>query len=56
MYLALALAEESHGRSVAKELILFLKRRGRHSQFGVHLEAQVAEIGPIRDIQEWILS
>lgn len=59
MDLALALVEEDHGRSialrVAKELILFLKRPGGQSQFSVHLESQVAEIGPIRDIHEWIL-
>jgi transcriptional regulator GlxA family with amidase domain len=60
MDLALALVEEDHGRSVslrvAKELILFLKRPGGQSQFSVHLEAQVAEIGPIRDVHEWILN
>ena len=59
MDLALALVEEDHGRSialrVAKQLILFLKRPGGQSQFSVHLETQVAEIGPIRDIHEWIL-
>src|SRR5262249_37345304 len=60
MDLALAMVEEDYGRSislrVAKELILFLKRPGGQSQFSVHLEVQVAEIGPIRDIQEWILN
>ena len=59
MDLALALVEEDHGRSialrVAKQLVLFLKRPGGQSQFSVHLETQVAEIGPIRDIHEWIL-
>ena len=59
MDLALALVEEDHGRSialrVAKQLILFLKRPGGQSQFSVHLETQIAEIGPIRDIHEWIL-
>ena len=59
MDLALALVEEDHGRSVAlrvaKQLILFLKRPGGQSQFSVHLETQVAQIGPIRDIHEWIL-
>lgn len=57
--LALAMVEEDHGRSIAlriaKQLILFLKRPGGQSQFSVHLETQVAEIGPIRDIHEWIL-
>ncbi|HEY4214045.1 MAG TPA: GlxA family transcriptional regulator [Steroidobacteraceae bacterium] len=60
MDLALALVEEDHGRGVslrvAKELILFLKRPGGQSQFSAHLEAQVADIGPIRDIHEWILN
>jgi transcriptional regulator GlxA family with amidase domain len=59
MDLALALVEEDHGRStalrVAKELILFLKRPGGQSQFSVHLEGQIAEKGPIRDIHEWML-
>ncbi|MCC8953517.1 GlxA family transcriptional regulator [Bradyrhizobium sp. Pear77] len=59
MDLALALVEEDHGRStalrVAKELILFLKRPGGEPQFSIHLEAQASEIGPIRDIHEWIL-
>jgi transcriptional regulator GlxA family with amidase domain len=59
MDLALALVEEDHGRSVAlsvaKQLILFLKRPGGQSQFSMHLEAQATEIGPIRNIHEWIL-
>lgn len=59
MDLALALVEEDHGRSVAlriaKELILFLKRPGGQSQFSIHLDAQVADLGPIKDIHEWIL-
>lgn len=59
MDLALALVEEDHGRSialrVAKQLILFLKRPGGQSQFSVHLETQIAGIGPIRDIHAWIL-
>ena len=59
MDLALAMVEEDHGRTialrVAKELILFLQRPGGQSQFSVHLAAQVSEIGPIRDIHEWIL-
>ncbi|MEK1897111.1 MAG: GlxA family transcriptional regulator [Rhizobium sp.] len=59
MDLALALVEEDFGRSialrVAKELILFLQRPGGQSQFSVHLEAQAAEIGPIRDTTQWIV-
>lgn len=59
MDLALALVQEDHGRPlalrIAKELVLFLQRPGGQSQFSVHLSAQAAEVGPIRDIQEWIL-
>ncbi len=59
MDLALALVEEDHGRTIAlriaKALILFLQRPGGQSQFSVHLAAQVSEIGPIRDVHEWIL-
>ena len=58
MDLALALVEEDFGRGlalrVAKELILFLQRPGGQSQFSVHLEAQVSEMGPIRDITQWV--
>ncbi|WP_027687748.1 GlxA family transcriptional regulator [Rhizobium leguminosarum] len=58
MDLALALVEEDFGRGVAlrvaKELILFLQRPGGQSQFSVHLEAQISEMGPIRDITQWI--
>ncbi|NEJ84560.1 helix-turn-helix domain-containing protein [Rhizobium leguminosarum] len=58
MDLALALVEEDFGRGVAlrvaKELILFLQRPGGQSQFSVHLEAQVSELGPIRDVIQWI--
>ena len=59
MDLALALVEEDHGRTIAlriaKALILFLQRPGGQSQFSVHLAAQVSEIGPIRDVHDWIL-
>jgi len=57
--LALALVEEDHGRAVslriAKELILYIKRPGGQSQFSMHLAAQIAENGPTRDIQQWIV-
>lgn len=59
MDLALALVEEDHGRTaalrVAKALVLFLQRPGGQAQFSVHLAAQVSAVGPIRQIQEWIL-
>jgi transcriptional regulator GlxA family with amidase domain len=58
MDLALALVEEDFGRAVAlrvaKELILFLQRPGGQSQFSVHLEAQVSEMGPIREVTQWV--
>jgi len=58
MDLALAMVEEDFGRGVAlrvaKELILFLQRPGGQSQFSVHLEAQVSEMGPIREITQWV--
>lgn len=59
MDLALALVEEDHGRStslkIAKELILFLKRTGGQAQFSMHLESQISESGPVRDIRAWIV-
>jgi transcriptional regulator GlxA family with amidase domain len=59
MDLALALVEEDQGRNVAlrvaKELVLFLKRPGGQSQFSAHLAAQVSEIGPLRNVRNWIL-
>jgi transcriptional regulator GlxA family with amidase domain len=55
----LALVEEDHGRAVAlriaKQFILFLKRPGGQAQFSMHLAAQIAESGPMRDIQQWIV-
>lgn len=59
MDLALALVQEDHGRPlalrIAKELVLFLQRPGGQSQFSMHLAAQAAEVGPVRDVQDWIL-
>jgi transcriptional regulator GlxA family with amidase domain len=58
MDLALALVEEDHGREVALEvarnLVLFLYRPGGQSQFSPQLSAQLAERGPIREVQSWI--
>ncbi|MBH1392575.1 GlxA family transcriptional regulator [Stenotrophomonas maltophilia] len=60
MDLALALVEEDHGRaialSVARELVMFLKRPGGQSQFSAHLAAQLAEKPSIGDVQEFILA
>jgi len=57
--LTLRLIEDDHGRdvalSVARRLVVFLKRPGGQSQFGAHLAAQVATEGRIQAIQHWIL-
>lgn len=60
MDLALALVEADHGRelalSVARHLVVFLKRPGGQSQFSSELAAQsVREEGPLRGLPEWIL-
>lgn len=58
--LALALVEEDHGRdialSVARYMVVFLKRPGGQSQFSAHLTAQIADKGPIQSIADYILS
>jgi transcriptional regulator GlxA family with amidase domain len=57
--LALKLIEDDHGRdvalSVARRLVVFLKRPGGQSQFSAHLAAQVATEGRIEGVQHWIL-
>ncbi len=59
MDLALAMVEEDHGRevalSVARELVLFVKRPGGQSQFSAQLSAQFAERDAIRDLQAFAL-
>ena len=56
--LALALLEDDHGRdvalTVARELVMFLRRPGGQSQFSVQLSTQQADREPIRDLQRWI--
>ena len=58
MDLALALVEEDLGRelalSVARRLVLFLKRPGGQSQFSAQLASQLAEREPLRELQAWI--
>ena len=58
MDLALALVEEDLGRDVALEVarwhVMFLKRPGGQSQFSAGLAGQLAEPGPVRELQEWI--
>ena len=57
MDLALALVEQDHGRelalTVARWLVLFLKRPGGQSQFSAELAAQATEHDAIRGLQAW---
>ncbi len=59
MDLALAMVEEDHGRevalSVARELVLFVRRPGGQSQFSAQLSAQLAERDAIRELQAFAL-
>ena len=56
--LMLALVEADLGRevarSVARFMVLYLKRPGGQAQFSVQLESQFAERSPLRDLQGWI--
>ncbi|WP_411104508.1 GlxA family transcriptional regulator [Streptomyces sp. cmx-4-9] len=56
--LALALVEEDHGRDVAltiaRHLVVFLRRPGNQAQFSAQLEAQTARREPLRDVQQWV--
>jgi transcriptional regulator GlxA family with amidase domain len=58
MDLALALVTEDLGPEVARQaarwLVLFLQRPGGQSQFSTHLEAELAERRPLRELQAWI--
>lgn len=59
MDLALALVEEDLGRdlalSVARRLVVFLKRPGGQSQFSAQLRSQMAQREPLRDLQNYIV-
>ncbi|MFJ9542642.1 GlxA family transcriptional regulator [Streptomyces sp. NPDC101225] len=56
--LALALVEEDAGRdvalSVARHLVVFLRRPGNQAQFSAQLSAQTARREPLREVQQWI--
>jgi transcriptional regulator GlxA family with amidase domain len=56
--LALALVEDDLGRdtalSVARQLVVFLRRPGSQSQFSAQLSAQTASRDTLRDVQQWI--
>jgi transcriptional regulator GlxA family with amidase domain len=56
--LALALVADDHGRhaaaSVARQLVVYLRRSGGQAQFSTLLAAQDAETEPIRDLLAWL--
>ncbi|MFR9787811.1 GlxA family transcriptional regulator [Streptomyces sp. MB22_4] len=56
--LALALVEEDLDRdvalSLARHLVVFLRRPGNQAQFSAQLAAQTALREPLRDVQRWI--
>ncbi|MFD5701441.1 GlxA family transcriptional regulator [Streptomyces lasiicapitis] len=56
--LALALVEEDLGRdtalTVARYLVVFLRRPGNQAQFSAQLSAQTARREPLREVQQWI--
>ncbi|MEU8529484.1 MULTISPECIES: GlxA family transcriptional regulator [Streptomyces] len=56
--LALALVEEDLGHdaalTVARHLVVFLRRPGNQAQFSAQLSAQTARRAPLRDLQHWI--
>ncbi|MER5913356.1 GlxA family transcriptional regulator [Streptomyces sp. NPDC001982] len=56
--LALALVEEDLGRdialTVARYLVVFLRRPGNQAQFSAQLAAQTARREPLREVQQWI--
>jgi len=58
MDLALAMVEDDLGRdialTVARRLVLFLRRPGNQSQFSAQLAAQVAHRDTLRDVQQWL--
>ena len=58
MDLALALVEQDHDAelalSVARWLVMYLRRPGGQSQFSAPLAAQAAQRGPIRKLVDWI--
>ncbi|MCN9241601.1 GlxA family transcriptional regulator [Streptomyces sp. RY43-2] len=56
--LALALVEDDLGReaalTVARHLVVFLRRPGNQAQFSAQLAAQTAQREPLREVQQWI--
>ncbi|QFZ73243.1 helix-turn-helix domain-containing protein [Streptomyces fagopyri] len=56
--LSLALVEDDLGReaalTVARHLVVFLRRPGNQAQFSAQLAAQTARREPLREVQQWI--
>ncbi|MFZ3473987.1 GlxA family transcriptional regulator [Streptomyces sp. 4.24] len=56
--LALALVEEDHGPelalSIARHLVVFLRRPGNQAQFSAQLAARTARREPLKEVQHWI--
>ncbi|MEV0977474.1 GlxA family transcriptional regulator [Streptomyces sp. NPDC049915] len=56
--LSLALVEEDLGRdaalTIARHLVVFLRRPGNQAQFSAQLAAQTASREPLREVQQWI--
>jgi len=56
--LALAFVEQDFGRdlalSVARDLVIYLKRPGGQSQFSTALTSQMTSSSDIRDVQSWV--
>ena len=57
--LVLALIEQDLGReaalTVARHLVVFLRRPGNQAQFSAQLAAQTARREPLREVQQWIV-
>ncbi|OOC57113.1 MULTISPECIES: GlxA family transcriptional regulator [Nocardiopsis] len=57
--MALALVEEDLGRqvalTVARYLVVFLRRPGNQAQFSAPLSAQVAQRPAVREVQHWVV-
>lgn len=58
--LTLAFVEQDFGRNlaltVARDLVIYLKRSGGQSQFSDLLNSQMTEAPEIRDVQAWVVS
>jgi transcriptional regulator GlxA family with amidase domain len=57
--LALGLVADDHGRqaaaTVARQLVVYLRRSGGQAQFSALLAAQAADSEPLRDLMSWLL-